>query len=289
MLKLFWPVVMLIGLAGCQAGGFKKAEPPPDRPLKCYVGVNMKATVEEVAAEYFKRTGIRIETEVNNPRPLIGKIELSDSADLFVCHDPFLPVLIAHGVQVKQAWTAASLVPTIAVQKGNPQNIRDITDLARPGLKIGVTDMNSMSGNIVAVMTRRAGIESQFRSNVIKEYPAGRELAADLMSGKLDAGVVWNVVITTFNDKLDGVNISAQWRPVRGVDALEKHPELGDLELDYVRVTVAVLATSKYPRAATEFAELLSGPVGQAAFRKRGFAKPDLSRPALLHGLDGKK
>lgn len=249
--------------------------------LFCYVGVNMRTSVEALAREHELRTGVHIDVETNDPRPLIDKIVVSPTADLFVCHDPFLPMLISHGIKVSEAWTVATLVPTIAVRKGNPKKIHGLEDLARPGVRVGLTDATSMSGNIVALMVKKAGIEPQFRANVVKEFPAGRALAGSLIADEIDAGIIWNAVIHIFGDQLDPVAIDERWRPTHGPESVSYSPALGRIELDYVRVTIALLCGTRYPTEARAFAEFVASPEGAAVFRKNGFSPADPNRPAL--------
>lgn len=273
-------LITTLTVTGCATDTPPK--PPQPKPtLLCYVGINMRDTVEQLAKIHEARTGVHINCVVNDPRPLIDAIEVAPTADLFVCHDPFLPILIDHGIRPKTAYTAASLTPVIAVRKGNPKNIQSFQDLARPGLRIGLTDKTSMTGNIARLMARKAGVTEPFEANVAAEFPAGRALANSLIDDKLDAGIIWNIVVHIYRDKLDAIDIAPNLRPT-GPEATMYAPALGDIELDYVRVTVASLASTTHPAESDAFARFVASPEATALFLENGFSRPNPGRPTIL-------
>lgn len=253
-----------------------------EKRLLCYAGPSMKAPMDVLAGRYKERTGVRVDVEMNDPRTLISRIAVAPDADLFISHDPFLAMLDRQGVKARGAWTVASLEPVIIVAKGNPRRIRGLADLAREGIRVGVTsEKTAISASIVATMLKRAGVGDAVRANVIKEVAAGRGLATALAADQIDAGVVWNAVAYASRDKVDAVVIPAELRPERGVDSVIDHPDLGKIELDYVRVTIATLPTSKLPEEARAFAEFVLSPEGRGVFEEQGFAPADPDRPTL--------
>jgi molybdate transport system substrate-binding protein len=281
MLKRLIGVTLMLLAAGCCVHRKPTTQAAAKPELLCYAGINMKASVEEIAQIYESRTGIHVKVEVNDPRPLVDKIEVSGSADNFVCHDPFLPILMDNGVKINTAYTAASLTPMIAVRAGNPKNITKFEDLAQPGIRVGLTDRTSMTGNIARLMARKAGVSEAFEKNVVAEFPAGRELAKSLIDDRIDAGIIWNIVVHIFDDKLDMVDVAPELRPSPGAESEMFAPALGSIELDYVRVTVMSLATTRYPKEADNFAKLIASPEGYAVFAKNGFSPPRADRPTI--------
>ncbi len=238
--------------------------------------------MDELARLYEKRTGVHIEIEMNDPRSLIERIKVSQKADLFISHDPFLALITSQGIEVRSAWNVASLVPMIAVAKGNPKKIKGLKDLARPGVRVGLTESKTaITGNIMEWMLRKAEIEPQVQANVVKRASAGRELAAALVADEIDAGFVWNAVIYAFRDKIEAVDIPAEQRPPRGPESIVDSPALGRIELDHVRVTIALLGSSASPDLARAFAEFVASAEGRAVFLKKGFSPTDPDRPPL--------
>ena len=271
-------IISLLSTLAVLAGGCRAQR---SDPLVCYIGPNMVAPMQELAALHEQRSGVKVSVETADARILIDRIVAGHSADLFVTHDPFMALLAGRGVELKQAWTVASVRPMIAVPKGNPKRISGLEDLARPGLRVGLTDANSISGQIIAVMLQKAGIASKVEANVVMRTNVGRPLGDALMAGKLDACIVWNVVIFDRRDKLDAVDIRPEWRPKFGVDAIVDSPTLGRLELDYVRVNIATMGYSTAGKNARAFAEFVASPEGMAVFLKNGFSPAEPTRPAM--------
>lgn len=247
--------------------------PEAPKPLLCYTGPSMKTSMEELAKTFEARTGIKVAVETNDPKTLIDRIKLAPTADLFISHDPFLAVLQAQKVPVKKWWTVATIVPVIVVPKGNPRNIREFEDLARPGIRLGLTDpKTAISGHIVAAMAKRARLGDRLDANVVKRTSVGRELVTLLKDGQLDAGIIWNAVAHMNRDALDAIPIRPDLHPQAGIDADAETPALGRMRLDRVRVTIALLGSSPNPDAALKFAEFVNSAEGLATFRKNGFS-----------------
>lgn len=261
--------------------------PPKQGAVVVYSGPNMRASLETLAKSFEARTGTPVTVVADDVRPLIARIDRERAEgqgvpDLFVTHDPFLQVAMKGGMRVREAWTCASLVPVIVVPKGNPKGIRDLRDLARPGLRVGLTDAEqTISGEIMKVMFRRAGIEADVQRNVVVRTLQGRDLCKALIADQCDVGIVWNAVVVGNQDKVESLPIADADRPQRGVDAEVTSPTLGRLELDYVRVTVALLDEAKHADAARRFVAFVRSSEGAAAFAGNGFAPAAPDRPAL--------
>jgi molybdate transport system substrate-binding protein len=292
MRLLLTTVFAAVLVTGCTSkpAGLNSTVPPlhqPEADVVVYSGPNMRTSLERLAAAYKARTGQRVVVVADDIRPLIQRIKRERDAgqgvpDLFCTHDPFLQTLIADDVKVREAWPVASLVPVIVVAKGNPKAIQSIKDLARPGLRVGLTDaVQTISGEIMKVMFRRAGIDEGVRANVVVRTAQGRDLCKALIVGQCDVGIVWNAVIVGNSNKVEAIAIDEAFRPQRGVDAEVTSDSLGKLELDYVRVNLALLKDAKHPDNARGFVELVRSVEGSKVFTAYGFSPADPARPSL--------
>lgn len=265
--KMSWIALCgtLLFITGCAR------EKSPLPPLLCYVGGTMRPVIEELSRLYGKETRQQVDIDYADSGQLLFKIETTKKGDLYVCHDPFLDVLMRRGLG-RQGWTVASLTPVIAVPKGNPKGIRRLRDLARPGLKIGLTDEKySTLGHVNPVMFHRAALRPQIEKNVVMRSRMGGEVANAVVLGALDATIVWNAVAHARNDKLDAIEIEPRYHPPAGMTRTYQ-PTGTPMDLSYIRVTMATLKCSKHPKAARAFAEFVNSSRGQAAFKKYGFS-----------------
>lgn len=73
------------------------AHATPAPTVRCYVGPNMRASIQELADRFHARTGMTIDVHSDEVRKLMAGIESGEPADLFITHDPFLTVAINKG------------------------------------------------------------------------------------------------------------------------------------------------------------------------------------------------
>jgi molybdate transport system substrate-binding protein len=247
-------------------------------PLLCYVGGTMRPAMEELIRLYEARTGRqKIQVDYADSGELLVKVQLSGRGDLFVVHDPYLGELMQKGLG-DRGWTVASLSPVIVVPKGNPKNIRGLRDLTREGLRVIVPDPQyAATGLIVARMAEKAGLAKALSANIVTRPRGGGEAANGVALGTADAAICWNAVAHLRLDKLDVVPIEKEFAPKEGVD-IATTPS-GKIELDYIRVNIATLKSSKQPEAARAFAEFVASDEGRAVWERFGFSPVNPSRP----------
>jgi len=269
-------------LSGCGKGNTGKA------PLLCYVGGTMRPAMEELVRVHEKETGQEIDIDYGDSGANLIKVETSGRGDLYVGHDPFLGSLMNKGLGEK-AWTVAALTPVIVVPKGNPKGIQGVKDLARDGLKIGLTDPDySTLGHICPVMFDRTGLRKEIESNVATRMRMGGQVANAVGVGTLDAAIVWNAVAYLRSDKLDTIPISAQYQPDPEVDAVTS-ATFGRIDMSHVGVFIVTLKCSKQREAARAFAEFVASSRSREVFEQYGFSPArtdhaDRSRPSVEGG-----
>jgi molybdate transport system substrate-binding protein len=95
----------------------------------------------------------------------------------------------------------------LAVQKGNPKELRSIQDLAQPGLKVALTDPQySTCGEMVFELLEKKGIKKAVLKNAENCLTKGHStLRTSLKTQVVDAVIMWNGVAHTFRKSLDVV------------------------------------------------------------------------------------
>ena len=252
-------------LAGC--GG----EPTEETPLRCYVGGTMRPAMEELAKSYEAQTGRHVELDFADSGASIIKVETTGRGDLIVVHDPFHVALARKGLS-QGGWLVATMKPMIAVPKGNPKGIHGLRDLARPGLRLVLTDAErSTVGHLVTRMLKKAGLEEAVEKNVVSRARMGGEAANAVVLGHADASIVWNAVIFLRSDKLEAVAIEPDYQLIPGVDVVTS-PTFGRIDMGVSKVTIDVLKCSRQPAAAREFAEFCASDKAQEVWQRLGFS-----------------
>mgnify|MGYP005832601249 CR=1 FL=1 len=288
------PAALLV--LGALAGSCGKSKPGAPAPLLVYVGGTMRPVLDELAQAYEDETGRKVLLDYGDSGANLVKIRTAQRGDLNVCHDPFQGVLLKEGL-ASEDWTVALLTPAIAVPKGNPKGIRGLEDLAREGLRVGLTDPEySTLGHICPVLFRKAGgIEDRVEKNVATRMRMGGQVANAVIQGHLDAAIVWDAVIHVRRDELDAVPIDPRHLPEPGVDAVTS-ATYGRIDMGQVRVGIQVLACSQDPEGSRAFARFVASARGRAAFAAHGFTPapeargpaPETSAPAAEPGADSR-
>ena len=263
-------LVLAVGLAvwlwGCSGGGGPK-------PLQCHVGGTMRPVVQHLAKIYKAETGQDVEINSAGSGELLAHIEFQKEGDLYICHDPFLGLLMNKLRMGVDGWVIAELTPVIVVAKGNPKNIASLTDLARPEVEVALTDYEySTLGHLLETIFGKAGIDFQqlIKDKEITTNRSGAYVANLIATGNADAGMVWRAVAHLRPNSLDVVPIPEKHLPTPGVDAVTSATGKSYF-LTPVRVTVATLTCAAQPEAAKRFAEFVTSNRAAEVLRDFGF------------------
>lgn len=246
--------------------------PVSEEPLICHVGGTMKPVITELAKRYEEKTGQAIEINSAGSGELLAHIELHDRGDVYVSHDPFLDILMQKYNKGVDGWMLAELTPVIAVQKGNPKNIRGISDLTRDDVEVILTDYKGSSlGRMLSTIFDKAGIDFAKLNEAKKIHTnrSGGYAANFVMTGNADATMVWNAVAHLRQDKLDIIRIGG-YLPVPYVDAVTSATGIS-YKLTPMRVTAATLTCSRQPAAAAKFLAYLTSEEANAVIKEFGF------------------
>lgn len=243
-----------------------------DAHLLCHVGGTMTPTIEEIAKLYEAQTGVKVDINAAGSGELLAYISGQKKGDIYICHDPFVDILMNKYKYGIDAWQISELTPVIIVQKGNPKNIRGIRDLTRDDVNVILTDYElSTLGYLLPVIFKNAGIDfDEYNQNKkIITNKSGGYAANYVAMSNADAGIVWNAVWKLRSNALDAVSIEEQL-PQPGIDATTSATGKRYF-LRPVRVTAATLTCSKNPEMAKKFIEFMLTAQAIQIFKKNGF------------------
>jgi molybdate transport system substrate-binding protein len=146
------------------------------------------------------------------------------------------------------------MIPVIAVQKGNPQNITCLEDLAKPGLKVGVGEKEALAvGRLTEKMLKAQGLYEDIMKNVVLTAGSASKLALPLAMGNLDAEINWMPTCLVFKEKVDIIKIDPR-------------------KLKYSVAPIGMTVYSKKKEEARQYLEFVGSKEGQEIFGMYGFA-----------------
>jgi molybdate transport system substrate-binding protein len=256
--------------ATCLAGGCKGRAP---KPLTVHVGGTMTPVMERLGELYASRTGRKVEVNSAGSGELLANIKLNKEGDVYVCHDPFMDILMQKHRMGVDGWTLAELTPVIVVQKGNPKNIRGLKDLLREDLTVWFTDyQRSTLGRMLPTIFSKVGVDFR-KAAAERKFPTHRKggnVASRVKMKTADAAMCWNAVAALRADGVDIVTIPPEHLPVPHVDTVTSATGK-EYPLTPVRVTVCTLTCSDQPAEAGAFAEFVASPEAAETLKEYGF------------------
>jgi molybdate transport system substrate-binding protein len=238
---------------GCQ-------RPDQDRTLVLYCGAGLRPPVEELVEQFEQQRGITVECDFAGSEVLLGRLKLTRAGDVYLPGDAhYVELARAEGL-IEASKPVCYFVPVILVAKGNPQNIRNLTDLVRGDIQIGLGDPEACAiGRVAAKIFAKNAISAEaVEESVTFRSLTVNELGDKVKLGALDAVIVWDATAAYYRDATDVVQIPADQNVIS-------------------TVPVAALKTSKAPELARQLMDFGASEEGKAVFAKHHYTveKPD--------------
>jgi len=148
----------------------------------------------------------------------------------------------------------AYFIPVIVTPRGNPKNIHSIADFANPGIRVGLGDsINACSiGRWHKIIFTKAGIWDNVRKNAAMRAVCISELCNACCQKEIDAAIVWSSAAMLFLKDIAIVPLEPHYREI-------------------IRIPVAVLTFSKYPKEAKAFKEFILSDKGKTIFHNHAY------------------
>ncbi len=258
-------MLALIPVYGCSGG--------EQKTITAFVGSATKPAMEEAAQAFEEETGIKVYLNFGGSGTVLSQLKIAKEGDLYIPGSPDY-MLMAERDGVVNADTIkiiAYLVPAILVQKGNPKNIQSLSDLAEPGIEVGIGDPETVCVGLYAyeIFKYNNFLDDIKEAGTIVTYAESCSKTASLIALKsVDAIMGWRVF--------------ASWNP--------DTTDVVFLEPDQVpRLAYVPGAISKFTRdseSAQRFLDFLVSPEGQAIFSKWGYLTTEDAARAYAPGAE---
>ena len=244
-----------IALALCASACLAADAPKLAGGLFVYCAAGMRLPIEQIARDFEKSAGVKIELTYDGSNKLLGQIELTRKGDVYITGDAdYLDMAKQKGFVASQC-AICRFVPVIMVKKGNPLGVKTLADLLKPKVRIGQGDPKAAAiGRIMPRLLQLSGIDSAgWKANVVVVTATVNELANAIKLGTIDAAVVWNAIAASYPDAADAVAIDS---------ARNVFPQVGG----------AVLTFCANRAAAQSFLDYVTGPAGRSVLARNGYS-----------------
>ncbi|MDI6774845.1 MAG: molybdate ABC transporter substrate-binding protein [Verrucomicrobiota bacterium] len=205
-----------------------------------YCAAGVKDPIVAIAQAFTAETRVTVEMSFANSGQLLGQIETTKKGDVYIPGD----IGFAAKAQEKKLTAGEPrpfcyFVPAIYARKGNPKGIKDLADLARPGLKLALADPSAAVGQLQAQVFKKNRLdEDALKRNTVTSPATVTDVALAVKLGAADAGIIWDALGNFAPDEAELVRIPPEKNVISTVSACalagSKNPEMGKAFVDYL-------------------------------------------------------
>lgn len=222
--------------------------------LKVFLGAAAEKPWKEIIAEFEKETGIKVEATFGGSGTLLSQIEISKEGDIYgPGSQDYIFKAMGEGLIVPNTTAiVAYLVPAIIVPAGNPKNITSLEDLARPGVKVGIADPETVCvGQYAVDLLKYNGLWEAVEPNIVVYAESCSKTAMLAATGSVDAIIGWHAFHYWYPNKTEIIWLKPEQIP----------------KIAYI--PIGVLKYSNHPDAAMKFIQFAT----ESEFAKQVFRK----------------
>jgi len=212
--------------------------------------------MERIAARFEEETGIAVKLIFGGSGTLLSQIELSRQGDIYLPGSPdYIIIGNRKGLLVEGSERVVSyLVPAIITPEGNPAQVHSLEDLARPGIRVGIGNPQTVCLGLYAVeLLERNGLLEEVMNNVVTFGGSCSKTANLAAMGQLDAILGWKVFESWNPERVDYVPIPPRRIP----------------RISYIPVAIPIY--TKDIELSRSFIEFVLSPVGKSFYRDLGY------------------
>lgn len=244
----------------------------PSETINIFSARACAAPLEEAAVLFTEKTGIEVEISVCTRHCATQDAEEADAEaaghdflveiaefamhDLaiggaeYLLDDGEVRKIILKGERRLIAYRESAIV----VQKGNPANIQSLADLARPGVRVGVSVIDCLKG-LWEDVAGRVGLIDEIRRNITFYASGCVAIVEAVAEGIVDAAFGWTAFGHLGEGRLEVVELPPAHRVYRGTG-------------------VGMLEFTKQPDRARQFMDFLVTPEARACYEKYRWILP---------------
>ncbi len=259
---------MLAVLVLATSAGF--AEEPKE--LFVFTAASLTGAFTEIGQMFEKETNISVAFNFDGSQALRTQIENGAYADVFAsANTKQMNALKKNGLMNNSSisvFTKNKL--SLIIPKDNPAKISNLSDLAKPGVKIVIGTKDVPVGDYAMQIINKMGNDSTYGpnyktkvlANIISQETNVNYVVTKVALGEADAGFAYVSDVTEdLAAKVDKIDIPDEY------NVIAEYP-------------MGLLKECKYPAEAEEFMNFVKSEEGKAILEKYGFAPVESAVPA---------
>ncbi len=227
------------------------------KELRLLSGAGLRQPVEKLIEAFQGETGIKVIVEYGGSGKLLARYGVTGKGDVFLPGSFFYVKTLVDKGKVVSSSKVAFHTPVVAVNKKSSNLVKEFSDLAKPGVKVGLGDPKAMAlGRTAEEILDKSGMKDKILKNVVVRAGTVKQLALYVSKGDVDAGIIARA------------------------DAFQNRKSMVSFEIDPTWYTAeiiaaAVLTTAEHPDEAKKLVDYFASSKGKQTFEKFGFKPYD--------------
>ena len=226
------------------------------KSLFVFAGAASKPPTEEAAKVYESKAGVKVDLLFGGSGYVLSQMMLGKKGDLyFPGSSDFMETAKEKGVVYNETEKkVVYLVSSINVRKGNPKNIRKLSDLTAPGLRVAIARPDTVCVGLYAVEIIEKNLTKEqiraLRKNIVNYTESCEKTATVISLNTVDAVLGWSVFQHWDPERIETVHLAKE---------------------EITRVGYIPIAISKYTKervSGQKFIDFLLSDEGKAIYRK---------------------
>ena len=235
-----------------------------DDELTVFTAASLTGAFSEIGQLYENETGMSVAFNFDGSQALRTQIENGAYADLFASANKRHMNALRDGGLINNSSMVVFTRNRISliIPRDNPAKISNLSDLARPGLKIVMGTKDVPVGDYALQIIDKLGNDSAYGpdyraavlANVISQETNVNYVVTKVALGEADVGFAYVSDITEdMADKVDKIDIPDEF------NVIAEYP-------------MAIMQESKYPARSQDFVNLVTSDRGKAILERYGFS-----------------
>jgi molybdate transport system substrate-binding protein len=241
-------IVCALALLAAGCGRNPKPEgDTDDRVLTLLCGAGIQPALEPIRKAFEEQHHCTVRVIYAGSGALLGQLQAGAPADLYLPGDTAWVQTARDKGLVSTQTVVAWFTPVIAVQKGNPKQIKGLNDLTRPDVAVGLGRSEACAvGSVSRAILRGAGLADKLKPQF--EALTVNALTQHVQIKAIDAAIVWDATAAQFGS---------------GVDVVE----LEDPDFHAVPMAIGLVKATEHRKLAEAFMAFAADDTGAQAFR----------------------
>jgi len=245
-------LVALLALMAITGSSCSSAE----SALSIFTAAGAKPPLDEICQKFGGECGIRVEINYGGGGEVLSQMILSRRGDVFIAPEQsFMEMAVEKkAIDPETIRSVAYMIPVIAVRKGNPENVVNLADLARPGIRVAVArPETTLLGKYAPEIFEKSGLTRAIENNIVTEAARPDSLLTMLVMGQVDAGIIWHFYQFQAPDQIEIFFLPP-----------EQLTGIGEMQ-------AAVSVYNQDKKTAQRFINFMTSADGKAIFKKLGY------------------